>query len=63
MGAPILKQLEKDQQDLKDALSEQEEIVANAQATILRLEGAIVYITKFIEHIREKRPKETKEDG
>jgi len=61
MGAPILRQLKKDQQELKDALSEQEEILANAQATILRIEGAIVYLTKFIEHIEEA--KEDKKDA
>ena len=59
MGTSFLSQLKKDQQDLKGALSEQEEIVANAQATILRIEGASVYLTKLIEHIEEKKPKES----
>ena len=58
MGTSFLRQLKKDQQDLKEALSEQEGIVANAQATILRIEGASVYVTRFIEHIEEKKAKE-----
>lgn len=59
MGISFLGQLKKDQQDLEEALSEQAEIVANAQATILRLEGAIAYVTKLIEHLEEQgKPKE-----
>jgi len=54
MGVSVLSQLRKDQQDLKEALSEQEGIVANAQATILRIEGASVYVTRFIEHMEKK---------
>ena len=60
MGTSILRQLKIDLQDLKDALSEQEGVVANAQATILRLEGAITYITKFTEHLDEQKAKKKK---
>jgi len=60
MGASILKQLKKDKQDLEEA---QQEIITNAQDTILRLEGALVYVTKLIEHLEEKKPKEDKEDA
>lgn len=64
MATSVLKQLKKDKQDLEEAFSEQQEIIANAQATILRLEGALVYLTKLIEHLEEKKkPKEDKEDA
>ena len=64
MGTSFLRQLKKDNQDLKEALSEQEGIIATTQATILRLDGAITYVTKLIEYIEEqKKPKEKKEDG
>lgn len=64
MGVSFLRQLEKDKQDLNEALLEQEGIVATAQATTLRLDGAITYVTKLIEYIEEqKKPKEKKEDG
>lgn len=56
MGASILRQLRKDQQDLEESLSEQ-------RATVLRLEGALVYVTKFIEQIEEQKTKEVKKDA
>lgn len=52
MGTSFLRQLKKDQQDLEEALSEQ-------RAIVLRLEGAIAYVTKLIEHLEEKKPKES----
>lgn len=58
MGTSILRQLKKDQQDLREVLSEEEGRVANAQTTILRLEGAIAYLDKFVKHL-EKKPKES----
>jgi len=57
MGVSFLRQLKKDKQDLEEALSEQEEIVAKAQATIFRLDGAITYVTKLIEHLEKKEVK------
>ena len=64
MGASVVRQLKRDEQDLREALSEQEEIIANTQATILRLDGALTYVTKLIEHLAEqKKPKEDKEDA
>ena len=64
MGASVVRQLKRDEQDLREALSEQEEIIANTQATILRLDGALTYVTKLIEHLEEqKKPKEDKEDA
>lgn len=64
MGASVLKQLKADKQDLEDALSEQMGIITNAQDTAIRLEGALTYVTKFIEHLEEqKKPKEDKEDA
>jgi len=56
-----IKELEDDKAGLGKMLEEQRLLFANTQATILRLEGAHVYVSNNLKRLQEEQEKEGKD--
>lgn len=63
MDSMTIEELEKDKAGFEKMLAEQRQILANTQVTILRLEGAHVYVSNNIKRLKEgQEAQEAKEE-